>query len=79
MTFIYKFEETMTSYGQTPGSGIDPKVVNVNNSVAKRHKLLKIDTRGIFMTRNSMMISIFKFEHAMTSGIVLKGKEHELF
>ena len=63
VTFIFKFEE---ANGQIPGPGIDPKVVNVNNSIAKRHKLLKIDTRWIFMTRNSMVISIFKFEHVMS-------------
>ena len=50
-----------------PGIGVDPKVVNVNNSVVKRHKLLKIDTLGKFMTGNSMVTSIFEFEHAMTS------------
>ena len=48
MTFIFKFEEVKTPYGQIPGPGIDPKVVNVNNSLTTRHKLLKIDTRGIF-------------------------------
>ena len=66
MTFIFKFEEVKMSNGQIPGPGIDPKVVNINNSIAKRHKLLKIDTPGIFMTRNSMVISIFKFEHVMS-------------
>ena len=53
VTFIFKFEEVTTSNGQIPGPGIDPKVVNVNNSIAKRHKLLKIDTPGSLMTRNS--------------------------
>ena len=66
MTFVFKFEEVTTSNGQIPGPGIDSKVVNVNNSTAKRHKSLKMDTPGIFMMRNSMVISIFKFEHAMS-------------
>ena len=66
LIFIFKFEEVMRSNGQIPGPGIDPKVVNVNNSIAKRHKLLKIDTPSIFMTRNSMVISIFKFGHVMS-------------
>ena len=66
VTFIFKFEEVIKSNGQIPGTGIDPNVVNVNNSTAKRYKLLKIDTPGIFMTRNSMVISIFKFEHVMS-------------
>ena len=62
----------MTSYGQpAPVSDVDPKAVNVNNSVAKRHKLLKIHTQGIFMTRNSMVTSMFKFEHVMTSSTFL--------
>ena len=60
VTFILKFEEVMWSNGQIQGPDIDPKVVNVNNSTAKRHKLLKMDTAGIFMTRN------FKFEHVMS-------------
>ena len=55
VTFIFKFEEVMRSNGQIPGPGIDQNVVNVNNSIAKRHKLLKIDTPGIFMMRNSMV------------------------
>ena len=54
------------SNGQIPGPGIDPKVINVNNSIAKRHKLLKIDTPGMFVTWSSMMVSIFKFEHVMS-------------
>ena len=66
VTFIFKFEEVTMSNGQIPGPGIDPKVINVNNSIAKRHKFLKIDTPGIFMTRNSIVISIFKFEHVMS-------------
>ena len=57
----------MTSYGQLPVSDVDPKGVNVNNSVVKRHKLLKIDTLGKFMMGNSMVTSIFEFQDAMTS------------
>ena len=63
---IFKFEHVMSPYGRHPGSGVDPKVTNVNNSVVKRHRLLKTDKRGIFMTRNLMVISVFKFEHEMT-------------
>ena len=48
VTFIFKFEEVITSNGQIPGPGIDPKVVNVNNSIAKRHKLLNIRYTGYF-------------------------------
>ena len=48
-----------------PGTRYWPKVVNVNNSIAKRHKLLRINTRGIFMTRNSTLASIFLFENMM--------------
>ena len=66
MTLIFKFEEVTMSNGQIPGPGIDPKVVNVNNSTAKRHKLLKMDTPGVFMTRNSMVISIFQFEQVIS-------------
>ena len=64
---ILKVEHVMSPYGRPPGSGVEPKDANVNNSVTKRHKLLKIDTRGIFITRNSMVISIFNVEHAITS------------
>ena len=66
MTSIFKFEEVKTPYGKIPGPGIDAKVVNVNNSLTTRHKLLKIDTRGIFMTMNSMVISSFKVEQVMS-------------
>ena len=75
---MFKFEETITSYGQTPGPGIDPKVPNDKNLVANRHKLLKFDTRGICMARNSIVISIVKFDHAFTSGIGLKREGHVL-
>ena len=40
----FEFEHAMMSYGQPPGSDIDPKFVNVNKWI----KLLKIDTQGIF-------------------------------
>ena len=51
LTFIFKFEEVTTSNGQIPGPGIDPKVVNVNNSTAKRHKLLIKLINGVFLWR----------------------------
>ena len=46
-------------------SHVNPKVVHV--LVTERHKFLKIYTRSIFVMRNSIVISITKFQHVMTS------------